>query len=202
MDIFEELDKEQNFYLTKNMSTRGICKNEKISIEDIDYYSKKVRINSPRSLLAMNQLGINQNDLKYMTFKEYLLKYPELIPKEREIQKIKFHYSEEIRIRKIEEIKELRNRIIEKEINQPKKRCFSSKVRDQRLSNSFLEKDIKSFYRMRNINKTELFNKMQIELKKELMRIINEEKEKEEKHKLREGQKKLNRRMKMQKLKR
>ena len=188
MDLFEELDKERLFFTTKNKSTGGLFYKPKISINDIDYFSKTVRISSPRSLIAMNKLGINDKDLEFLTFKEYMHKNPELIGESKEIQKIKYDHVEEIRKRRFEQIKQLRSEIPENEILSLKQRCFSSKLRGQNplsqkkniYSHSFLEKDIRSFNRMRNINKTELFNKMQIELRKELIKIINEEKEKKE----------------------
>ena len=215
MDIFEELDSEKNYYyLTKNRSTNRMYHKNKISIDDIDYYSKKVRINSPRSLLAMKKLGITNEELEYLSFKEYLQKYPELIAKNKELQQIKYNYIEEIRLKNIEQIKQLRSEIPEEEIAPIKKRAFSSKLRGQNNylsyeehstknhpSNQFLDKDIKSFNRMRNINKTELFNRMQIELKKELMKIINEEKERKENEYNRKQQRILNQRMKKENLK-
>ena len=167
MDIFERLDNDGYFFSSKNRSTRGINFKGKISINDIDYYSKKVRISSPRSITAMNKLGINNKDLEFLTFKEYLHNHPELIAQNKEIQKIKYNYVEELRKRRIEQIKELRNEIPEEELVPLKKRCFSSKIRGQneyfnytlpkrrKYSNSFLDKDIRSFNRMRNINKAE-----------------------------------------------
>ena len=215
MDIFEQLDDDKYFVLSKNRSTRGIFKKGKISIEDIDYYPKKVRITSPRSIAAMKKIGVNNDDLEYLTFKEYLFKNPELIPQNREMQRKLYNYVEEIRRNRIEQIKQLRNEITEEELTtSTKKRCFSSKVRgqndynnsenqknSQKISGQFLEKDIKSFNRMRNINKTELFNRMQIELKKELMKIINEEKEKKEHELYRRQQRLKNKNRKFAKIK-
>ena len=214
MDIFEQLEDDNYFVLSKNRSTRGIFKKGKISIEDIDYYPKKVRITSPRSIAAMKKIGVNNDDLEYLTFKEYLFKNPELIPQNREMQRKLYNYVEEIRRNRIEQIKQLRNEIPEEELTtSTKKRCFSSKVRgqndynnsenqknNQKISGQFLEKDIKSFNRMRNINKTELFNRMQIELKKELMKIINEEKEQKENELYRKQQRLINKKIKIENL--
>ena len=211
MDIFEELDNDGNFFLSKNMSAYGKFK-KKISIDDINCYSKRIKINSQRSEKSMKKLVITNKDLEYLTFKEYFIKNPELIGQTKEIQRIKYIYVEEIRKRNIEQIKKLRNEISEEDFSS-KKRCQSSKIRGQneyynktnqknrKLSNSFVDKDIKTFNRMRNINKTELFNRMQIELKKELMKIINEEKEKKENEDIRKNQRILNKKMKIDNLK-
>ena len=131
------------------------------------------------------------------------------------MQRKLYNYVEEIRKNRIEQIKQLRNEIPEEELTtSTKKRCFSSKVRgqndynnsenqknSQKISGKFLEKDIKSFNRMRNINKTELFNRMQIELKKELMKIINEEKEQKENELYRRQQRLINKKIKIENLK-
>ena len=136
----------------------------------------------------MNKLGINRQELQYLTFKEYLQKYPELIGQNKEIQKIKYNYEEELRKRRFDQIKELRRELNEDEIIPLKQRCFSSKERERninfnpnqnkykKINNLFLEKDIRSFKRMSDINKAELFNRLQVELRKELIKIINEEK--------------------------
>ena len=194
MDRYNDLEINKPFYLSKNHSNKGFFQIGKISINDIDYYSKKIRINSPHSLTAMNKLGINSQELEYLTFKEYLQKYPALIGQDKEIQRVKYNYEEELRKRRFEQIKLLRVELInEDEAVRLKPRCFSSKdrgqrgqnicmslngINDKRITNTFLEKDIKYFVRMRNINKAELFNRMNVELKKELLKIINDEREK------------------------
>ena len=167
-DYYGSYAETSNTYLilSKNMSTRGFMNKGKISIEDIDYYQKKVRITSPRSIASMNKLGVNDKDLEYLPFKDYLLKTPELIPQNKEMQRKIYNYVENIRRARIDQIKQLRNEIPEEEAISTKKRCFSSKFREQntflnnsinnkKLSSTFLEKDIKAFNRMRNINKTE-----------------------------------------------
>ena len=69
---------------------------------------------------------------------------------------------------------------IEEEEEKKRKRSSSSKYRtnivlDNINSKKFSEKDIKSFKRMRNINKTNLYNRLEMELKKELKSLINNE---------------------------
>ena len=194
MDRYNDVEINKPFYLSKNHSNKGFHQKGKISINDIDYYSKKIRINSPHSLTAMNKLGINAQELEYLTFKEYLQKYPALIGQDKEIQRVKYNYEEELRKRRFEQIKLLRVELLnEDEAVRLKPRCFSSKdrglreqnicislngINDKRITNTFLEKDIKYFVRMRNINKAELFNRMNVDLKKELLKIINDEREK------------------------
>ena len=153
---------------------------EYISIDDIDYTTKKVRITSPHSIKAMNNLGIINEDLEYLTFEEYLSKNPELVGEEKKIQKFRYNHVDKIRKDLIEKVREQRMKIIEEEEQKKRKRSSSSKYRtnivlDNISSKKFSEKDIKSFKRMRNINKTNLYNRLEMELKKELKSLINNE---------------------------
>ena len=50
-----------------------------------------------------------------------------------------------------------------------------------KIINTFEEKDIKAFKRMKNINKTNLVNRVEIELKKVINQLINNEKDKKKK---------------------
>ena len=192
MDIFDELDADDNFFLTKYNSIKKPSHRGKISIDDVDYYSRKIRINSPRSLTAMNKLGVNNEDLEYLTFKEYLQKFPGLIGEDKKMKIMKYNYVEELRQKRFEQIRELRNELKEEDVIPIKNRCYSSKLRGEKnnmnvnsknkkkVYYSFLEKDIKSFNRVRNTYKTDLFNRMQMQLKKELLKIIKDENEKKE----------------------
>lgn len=180
MDIFDELDADDNFFLTKYNSIKKPSHRGKISIDDVDYYSRKIRINSPRSLTAMNKLGVNNEDLEYLTFKEYLQKFPELIGEDKKMKIMKYNYVEELRQKRFEQIRELRNELKEEDVIPIKNRCYSSKLRGEKnnmnvnsknkkkVYYSFLEKDIKSFNRVRNTYKTDLFNRMQMQLKKRI----------------------------------
>ena len=49
----------------------------KISFDNFDSSKKKIRITSPISLLACKFMGIELNDLAFLTFDEYLQKNPE-----------------------------------------------------------------------------------------------------------------------------
>ena len=190
-ELDEEMDSE-GFFITKNKSVKGVSKPGIISIYDINKYSKNIKINSPRSKMAMNKLGITNEELEYMTFKEYLQKNPQLIGQSKELRKIKYNYTKELRKKKINQIKIVRNELTDKELATFQRRCLSSKHRTKNLefetpkkknsfTSDFPDKENKLFNRMRNINKTELFNRMVLELKKEYVKIIEDQKAKEEK---------------------
>ena len=180
---------------------------EYITIDDIDYSTKKVRITSPHSIKAMNTLGIINEDLEYLTFDEYLNKNPELIGEERKIQRVRYNHVEQIRKDLIERVREQRNKIIEEEEQKRQKRSSSSKYRtnivlDNINSKKFSEKDIKAFKRMRNINKTNLYNRLERELMKELKSLINNEQTRRENEKIKKHSELLEKRLKYENMKR
>ena len=204
MDIFDELDAEDKLFLTKNRRKRKTSPKGKISIDNIDFHSKKIKIDSPRSIKAMTRLGIENEELEYLTFKEYLHKFPELIGQNKEIQTMQYNFVEELRKQKIDQIKELRNELELEDIMPINKRCHSSKLRGynqnvransknkKKTNYSFLDKDIRSFNRVRSTNRADLFIRMNMELKKELIKMMNNQKAKKESEKNRKNQKLLN----------
>ena len=178
---------EKSLHNEIDQSLKEEKKNRKVSIEDINYFTRKVKITSPRSLKAMNDLGINNQNLEYLTFKEYLEQNPELIGETQRMQKLIYNHVQTIRKALITQVIEARNKIIQEDYP-IKKRCISSKNRKPLslennskaiIKKKFNEKDIKAIDRMKNINKINLFNRMEMELKKELQNlIINEQEEK------------------------
>ena len=178
---------EKSLHNEIDQSLKEEKKNRKVSIEDINYFTRKVKITSPRSLKAMNDLGINNQNLEYLTFKEYLEQNPELIGETQRMQKLIYNHVQTIRKALITQVIEARNKIIQEDYP-IKKRCVSSKNRKPLslennskaiIKKKFNEKDIKAIDRMKNINKINLFNRMEMELKKELQNlIINEQEEK------------------------
>ena len=73
----------------------------------------------------------------------------------------------------------------------------SKKQRKTVNSLKFSEKDLKAFKRMKNINKTNLFNRMELELKKELKNIINNEQEEKQNELKKRNARKLEKRIRM-----
>ena len=200
-------ENEENINNKINNSLEQYRLKEYITIDDIDYSTKKVRITSPHSIKAMNTLGIINEDLEYLTFDEYLNKNPELIGEERKIQRVRYNHVEQIRKDLIERVREQRNKIIEEEDQKRQKRSSSSKYRtnivlDNINSKKFSEKDIKAFKRMRNINKTNLYNRLERELMKELKSLINNEQTRRENEKIKKHSELLEKRLKYENMKR
>ena len=71
-------------------------------------------IESPRSINAMFQIGLIMDDIRYLSFSEYINNNPTFISLPKEIQKKRYDFWEKSRIDKIQKIKELRDAIIEK----------------------------------------------------------------------------------------
>ena len=94
------------------------------------------------------------------------------------MQKLIYNHVQTIRKALITQVIEARNKIIQEDYP-IKKRCVSSKNRKPLslennskaiIKKKFNEKDIKAIDRMKNINKINLFNRMEMELKKELQK--------------------------------
>jgi hypothetical protein len=207
---FNKNDNELPFYhrtLNKNRSTQNI------SIEDIGIDQKKIRINSPTSLKAIKLLGYNIIELEYLPFKEYIKQNPNLIGESKQMQQTHYDYIEKLRKERFNKIKELRIKLKDDEKALKDERSQSCinlqsgttkyKISRQKLSHSgehgggdafgrtAIENEKKIMERMRNKNEIEIINKIQFELKRELVRKKNEEKIEKQNLKLKEYAKKL-----------
>ena len=79
-----------------------------ISIEDINLYQGKIRINSPTTLKAMKLLGYNITELQFLSLKDYLKKNPNLIGASKQMQQSYYNYVEKLREERFNKIKMLR----------------------------------------------------------------------------------------------
>lgn len=164
-----------------------------ISIEDINLYQGKIRINSPTTLKAMKLLGYNISELQFLSLKDYLKKNPNLIGASKQMQQSYYNYVEKLREERFNKIKMLRLQLKSENpplINKRSQSCYRLK-KNNRNSKKFnlysskgrgfsgftaLEKEKKILERIRTKNETEILNRIQFELKRELARKKNEEK--------------------------
>ena len=72
-------------------------------------------INSPRSLKACEQLGVEPNELYKLTKEKFKEKYPELINMNEKLIQIRYDAEEKFREETIKQVKEARTKIIEEE---------------------------------------------------------------------------------------
>ena len=70
-------------------------------------------INSPRSLQACAQLGVEPSELYQLTIDKFKEKYPELINSNEKLIQIRYEAEEKFREETIKQVKEARNKIIE-----------------------------------------------------------------------------------------
>ena len=162
-----------------------------LSIDNIEFSQRKIRINSPISLKAMKELGYTMSDLEYLPFKDYIRKNPDLIGKDKKTQERIYSHIESLRNTRFKKIKDLRNKFktqnnIEK--TDRNNSCYNirkiiPKKINYLLSNSVdiegnkeIEKEKKTLERIKHKNETELYNKVKFELKRELMRQKNDNK--------------------------
>ena len=162
-----------------------------LSIDNIEFSQRKIRINSPTSLKAMKELGYTMSDLEYLPFKDYIRKNPDLIGKDKKTQERIYSHIESLRNTRFKKIKDLRNKFktqnnIEKTDRNNScyniKKIIPKKI-NYLLSNSVdiegnkeIEKEKKTLERIKHKNETELYNKVKFELKRELMRQKNDNK--------------------------
>ena len=70
-------------------------------------------INSPRSLQACEQLGVEPLELYQLTLDKFKEKYPELINSNEKLIQIRYDAEEKFREETIKQVKEVRTKIIE-----------------------------------------------------------------------------------------
>ena len=211
MSFYENYNNEFPFYhkiLHKNNSTTII------SIDDINKFQHKIRINSPTTLKAIKLLGYNISELEYLSFKEYIKKNPNMIGLSKQMQQSYYESIEKLRIDRFNKIRVLRLQLKSEKHTLNSRRSQSSYNIKRFSSNkkyempnriigggdSFghtaIENEKKILERMRNKNETEIINKIQFELKKELVRKKYEKKIEEHNKKLKMYEKELNKKRK------
>ena len=86
---------------------------EKINLDNCDFTLKGKRLNSPRSLEAIKIIGADENDLIKLTLAQYLKKFPEARGIKKELQDERFEHYEEQRQKLLDEIKKVRNELVQ-----------------------------------------------------------------------------------------
>ena len=140
------------------------------------------KINSPRSLKSIKELGYILNDLIYYDFYHFKQKHSEIIPLNPEIQEMRYNFYEKQRQKKIEDVKEsYKNLCDNNNENDGEKNINISNP----LINNFMNNDIKSsaikynlksFERMRAKSELDLIHMVQHEIQRILIKQDSEEK--------------------------
>ena len=153
----------------------------RVSINDIvNAPNKKVKLTSPRSLLALQIAGLTIEDLLFIPFNTFVNNYPETKQFPKQMQEKLYIFYEKHRIEKINEVKKIYDDMREKEL---KRTCYSegynsSKVMTNRSQSqsSMINNDMKRLNQMKAKNEQEILNMIQNEINKELILKRAEEK--------------------------
>ena len=86
-----------------------------ITIENANFSNKKCLLNSPRSLQACFQLGIDPSELYQMTMDEFKLLNPDVRHLPQDMLQYRYDAEEKYRTESINQVKELRKKIIEED---------------------------------------------------------------------------------------
>ena len=123
---------------------------KKISLENCDFKKKKVRINSPFSLSAFELLGIDENDLIFISKDEYLRKNQDCQNLKKELQEERYYHFNLKRLKLIELAKKKREELIQENKEQIKK-CTENENFENTEHNTNIKNDAyKTFYTKRD----------------------------------------------------
>ena len=86
---------------------------DRISLENCDFNKKKMRINSPYSLMACELIGIEQEDLFFLSRDEYLKKNQDCQNLNKELQEERYNHFNSRRRKLIEDAKKKREELLE-----------------------------------------------------------------------------------------
>ena len=86
---------------------------EKISLLNCNYSQKRIKLTSPNSLLAIHLIGVTLDDLRYLTFDEYIKNNPDIQYLERDLQEERYNHHERNRLELIEQAKKIREELLE-----------------------------------------------------------------------------------------
>ena len=177
-----------------------------ISIDDFKADpTSKVKINSPRSLLAMCQTGISQDELTFLSFVDFLTKFKEIRKLPTEIQTTRYEFCESMRKDRINQIIKCREAIINKENNlslttrngmnnnntNTLTHCNSTGNMYNKYNitsgynniSTSLSNNLKQLEQIKEKNKIELLNMLQNQVNNQLMLQANERKMQRQKEK-------------------
>ena len=179
-DYFIRESRNSNYLKTKHQKY--------ISIDDIeDKKIKNVRITSPRSKEAMKQLGYKDCDLNYLTYDEYKKQNPNFIGEKENKTKFRYECLEKLRQERINNIKNIREKLEEEDYYSSKKNKdiskFETEIDNTQFKSTAIENQKKELQRLKNKNKLELIGKVKYELERELMKKQAEQKLKEDNEK-------------------
>lgn len=169
----EEINKKEEKNKNDNLNNNNL-----ITIKDLQQNPKeKLIINSPRSLKALYDSGYSLNQLYYKTFDEFLLEHTEVMHIDEEARINRYHFYEQLRMNKIDNLVQYREQLIEEEILLQKNKEINIEEGDKikPMKSIILDNDKRIAKEEIDIIKKkhdkELANIIQLELDKELFNL-------------------------------
>ena len=117
----------------------------KVSLDNCDFSKKKMRINSPYSLMACELIGIDQEDLLFLTKDEYIRKNQECQNLNKELQEERYNHYNSRRRKLIEDAKKKREELLETKNNIKNRTNYSTNNNKSFIFNGYSTQN-KSFY--------------------------------------------------------
>ena len=166
--------------------------NNLISLENCDYKSKTNRITSPRSIEAIESLGVNKKDLYQISFQKFKSQNSDVQELPKELQKFRYDSLENFRNKTINEVKEKRQNIIEEEENNNGNNKYNDNEKDNKNKvkldpkmAKLLEEQKATIQKIKNKQKYDIEQIIVAQLQKEidLKKAADKEREKKEREK-------------------
>ena len=139
--------------------------NNQISIDNyLQNPNQILEIDSPRSLESIKLLGYTNEDINYLTLKQFINNNPNLIPLAPELQKRRYECYEQNRLNKIQNIAELREKLTESYFIETYPELFNDNNNNnnndelENINSTAIELEKKNFERIKKKNEMDLIN--------------------------------------------
>ncbi|MCQ2820456.1 MAG: hypothetical protein MJ252_24600, partial [archaeon] len=152
----------------RTLSAEGFSKN----LTNVDFTNQKDRVNSPRSKRALLELGIEEDQLYFLTKSEFFKMHPELISSSVELRNRRYEHYDLKRKDRIQRAIEEREKILNRYNS-------ANNLYETGYNQGFIGLDIRDQERFENIKKQNLYeikNLIDFEVNLEDKRFINEAK--------------------------
>ena len=141
-------------------------------------------IESPRSIKAMFHIGLIMDDIRYLTFSDFINNNPSFRSLPKETQLKRYEFSEQYRYEKIQKIKEFRDLLIEHEKeNINDKDIINNNINEgeeinennidnninEGIGSTAINEELRQFERMKRKNEMDLMNAVEFELQRQIM---------------------------------
>ena len=202
----EKINKEEN--IEKKEETQKENKEEFTSIINADFTDKRTIIDSPRSIQACLNLGIQISELIQLDLEEFKLKYPEIRSLDPDMIKYRYNAAEKFRIQSINLLKKERQRIIDGDEISQNEDNFKKTVTSMSKTGGFnkggnvelttdekmeqiLKEQKKAIHKIKQKQRQDIQALIKMQIDKEISEKINIEKQRRQKEKEEENNREL-----------